>query len=341
MELNFELEPEITKNYLLSKYSEETYMEHYLGIPVKKGLFKSPLRSDSTPTCSFYRNKTGELIFKDFRGDFYGNFINVVMYKYSCSYHKALRLIAQDFGLIKTNSQVKAKPIVISENKFEETGPSHIQIEMQNFTKAELEWWSDYGVNLKILKKFNVFSCKSVFLNGNYFAASAQHNPIFGYYGGKQDNLELWRIYFPKRRNYRFITNWESKKIQGFKQLPKEGKLLVITKSMKDVMCLYSMGIPAIAPNSEHLFISESVLESLKQRFKHIIVLYDSDLAGLSNMKKFRKQFPDLIYTWIPRHYEAKDISDFHKKYGRDKTLKFVKNFLIWLSKRQKLLLRR
>lgn len=341
MKLDFNLEPEITKNYLLSKYSEETYMEYYLGIPVKKGLFKSPLRSDNTPTCSFYRNKSGELIFKDFRGDFYGNFINVVMYRFGCSYHKALNIIAQDFGFIRGSNKLEAKVITESTNSFKDSGPSYIQVEIQDFSKTELEWWNKYGITDKILKKFNVFSCKSVFLNGNHFACSAQHNPIFGYYGGKQNDLELWRIYFPKRKNYRFVTNWESKKIQGFKQLPKEGKVLIITKSMKDCMCLYSMGIPAIAPNSEHLFISESVLSDLKKRFKHIIVLYDNDLAGISNMKKFKKQFPDLLYTWIPRKYEAKDISDFHKKYGRDKTIEFIKNFLIWLSKHQKHLLRK
>ena len=46
-------------------------------------------------------------------------------------------------------------------------------------------------------------------------------------------------------------------------------------------MCLYEFGIPAIAPNSENLFISDSVLEQLKSRFKNIIVIYDSDLAGI------------------------------------------------------------
>ena len=101
MKLNFEFEQDITKEFLLSKYSEETYMTHYLGIPVKKGLFKSPLRGDKTPTCSFFRNKSGELIFKDFSGAFYGNFINVVMTKYQCNYHKALKIIATDFGLVK------------------------------------------------------------------------------------------------------------------------------------------------------------------------------------------------------------------------------------------------
>ena len=53
MELNFDFEPKITKDYLLSKCSEETYMQFYLGIQVKKGLFKSPLRKDHRPTCSF------------------------------------------------------------------------------------------------------------------------------------------------------------------------------------------------------------------------------------------------------------------------------------------------
>lgn len=39
-----EYEPKITKKYLLERQSQETYLEYYLGIPVKKGLFKSPLR---------------------------------------------------------------------------------------------------------------------------------------------------------------------------------------------------------------------------------------------------------------------------------------------------------
>ena len=36
--MKFEFEPNITKEYLLSKARQETYLEYYLGIPVKKGL---------------------------------------------------------------------------------------------------------------------------------------------------------------------------------------------------------------------------------------------------------------------------------------------------------------
>lgn len=333
--MDFKIEPEITKAYLLSKFSEETFMEYYLGIPVAKKLYRNPLRKDNKPTCSFYRNKSGELIFKDFSGVFYGNFISVVMFKYSCTYHQALRIIANDFGLIHDNKIPRNKgKLNVNAPVFRDDGAAIIQVEIKDFSKSEIEWWSDYGVTDKILKKFHVFSCKNVFLNGNVISTSSDHCPIYGYYGGKKEGIELWRIYFPKRKSYRFLSNWDSKKIQGIKQLPNEGKLLVITKSLKDVMCLYSLGIPAIAPNSETLFIPEALYVELKDRFKNIVVLYDNDLAGIANMRKIRDKYK-VKCLWIPRSYEAKDISDFHKKYGRKKTLELIKQ-AIELLKHQK-----
>jgi len=325
--MNFTFEPKITKGYLLSKYSEETYMEYYLGIKVKKGLFKSPLRRDNTPTCSFYRNKSGDLIFHDFSGDFYGNFISVVMRKYNVSYSKALLIIAEDFGLKNKTSQEHKVIIQESQSKLEKTGPSKIQVEVKEFNDKELSWWKEYGITKEILDKFKVYSCKNIFLNDELVNTN-NNNLIFGYYGGKKDKLELWRIYFPGRKTYRFLTNWPSKKIQGYNQLPKEGKLLVITKSMKDCMTLYSLGIPAIAPNSENLFISDGLLENLKERFKYIVVMYDNDLPGISNMNKIKKKHPELLYYFIPRKYDVKDISDFYKRYKKKKTISFIKEVI-------------
>lgn len=327
--MDFKIEPEITKNYLLSKFSEETFMEYYLGIPVAKKLYRNPLRKDDKPTCSFYRNKSGELIFKDFSGFFYGNFISVVMFKYSCTYHQALRIIANDFGLIH-DDKIQKNRGKINKNApvFKDDGTAIIQVEIKEFSKSESEWWGDYGITDKILKKYHVFSCKNVFLNGNVISTSSDHCPIYGYYGGKKEGIELWRIYFPKRKSYRFLSNWDSKKIQGVKQLPNEGKLLVITKSMKDCLSMYSCGIPAIAPCSETLFISNNLLETLKQRFKYIVVFYDNDLPGILNMKKIQKNHPELNFFFIPRKYGAKDFSDFYKKYGRKVTLDTIKKYI-------------
>lgn len=324
MELVFNLEPKITKEYLLSKYSEEVYMSYYLGIPVKKGLFKSPLRKDKSPTCSFYRNKNKELIFKDFNGSFYGNFINVVMYKYGLTYYKALNQIAIDFGLIE-GKPAKVKKIPVVEKFVDTDSTSDIKVEIKEYSKKELDWWNSFGITPEILNKFKVFSCKNIFLNNNLFITSSKDSMMFGYYEGKKDGLEYWRIYFPKRTTYRFLSNTPSKLVQGYAQLPKKGKLLVITKSMKDCMTLYGLGIRAIAPNSETLFISDKMLTDLKQRFKYIVIMYDNDLAGIQNMNKIKKEHPELLFSWIPRRYGAKDISDFYKMYGKDKTLEFIK----------------
>ena len=331
--MDFSFQPKITKELILSRFSEEQLMEYYLHLPVKKGLFRSPLRRDKQPTCSFYRNKSGTLIFKDFATGQHLNVFDVVQSIFKCDYFESLRIIANDFGIVQDNTlrknpgKINLNPIKIKDKEI-----SKIQIEVQEFTDSELKWWGKYGISKDILKRFDVYSCKHVFLNDQLFAESQQHCPIFGYYGKKYQGLELWRCYFPKRTSFRFITNWPSKKIQGYDQLPKKGKLLVITKSMKDSMCLYSCGITACAPNSENLFIPDKVLEDLKNRFKNIVVLYDNDRPGLYNMAKIRKEHPELTYVFIPKKYGSKDISDFYKDHGRKETLNLIKTFILWLK---------
>lgn len=324
--MEYTLQPDITKEYILNRIPEERLMEHYLGIPVKKGLFKSPLRVDHRSTCAFYRNKKGRLIFKDFSGAFIGDIFEVVMYIHSCGFSKALSIIANDFGLIKRPDLKKNKPkLKYTGSTFKETNDAIIQIEIRPFQKYELNWWASFGISESTLEKFKVFSCKNVFLNGNLFHIEKQHQFVFGYFGGISINkLEYWRIYFPGKK-YKFISNWRSSKLQGAHMLPKDGNdLLIITKSLKDVMVLYEFGIPSIAPISENLFLTANQLEKCKKKFKNIVVWYDTDLPGISNMRKIKKTNPELNYFFIPRKHRVKDISDFRKKYGHKKTIELI-----------------
>ena len=171
-------------------------MEHYLGVHVGKGLFRSPLRSDTKPTCAFYKTRTGDLIMKDFGGSkFSGNFISVVMEKFNCTYPKALRIIANDFGIIKAPTlKVNPPKIEYSGEILEETKQCQIQIEAQSFSEKQLKWWAGFGISQQTLKKFRVYSCKNIFLNCNFFANSTDTVPMYGYYGGKKDGIEYWRI---------------------------------------------------------------------------------------------------------------------------------------------------
>ena len=313
----FNLEPaeqKITKELLLSKNSEETYMEHYLGIPVKKGLFKSPLRKDSKPTASFFRNKKGDLIFHDFRGDFYGNFISVVIELFQCSYYKALKIIANDFGISnyknyeKHESKIEYSGIIFKETQ----STSIIQVEKKEFSQKELDWWDSFGISKTTLSKYKVVSCSSIFLNGQYFTSSSDKSPIFGYYGGKKDGIELWRIYMPTKKTFRFLSNWSSSIIQGSKQLIESGDYCILSKSLKDVMLLHEFNFISCAPNAESITISKSQFDKLNQKFNNIIVFFDNDLAGVQGAHRYKKQF-NCKCIFIKRKY-AKDISDLYKK---------------------------
>ena len=322
---SFDIGNKITKEFLLSKNTEETYMAYYLGIPVTKGLFISPLRSDNHKTCSYFRGKSGNLYFKDFATGQCLTFEGVVMLKYSCSYKEALNIIAKDFGYIKGTSPIKTFKV---QPKFEGDKQTFIQVEIKDFAEHELKWWNSFGITKNILKKFNVFSCKSVFLNSNLHSQSSQHMPIYGYYFGKKENIEQWRIYYPKKTSFRFVGNVSSKTVQGYRQLPKNGKLLIITKSMKDLMSLYAYGISACAPNSETIFMTDKMLEDLKTRFERIVVLFDTDIPGISAMRKLKKKYPELEYFFIPRKYKCKDFSDLRAMYCEKETKKLIIKWL-------------
>lgn len=308
----------ITKQTLLEKITEEEVMSFYLGIIPDKDLHRNPLRADKHPTASFYRAHNDELIFKDWSSGYYGNFIDIVMEKYNVGYGKAINIIAHDFGINKrTNYETHVPLITYDGTKISDKIETVIQAEVQEFKEEQLKWWLSFGITAQTLKKFNVHSVKTVFLNGNYLYASTPHSPIYGYYFGKEDGRELWKMYFPLRKSYRFLLN--TNKLQGAKQLPDDGEFVVVTKSLKDVMVLHELGIPAVAPQAESVIITSRQYTALSKRFKHIIFNGDWDRAGQQFMIKSRRAYPSFCLSFTDKKKHGKDVSDFVKKYGIDK----------------------
>ncbi len=313
-------------------------MEHYLGVKVQKGLFKSPLRKDNTPTCGFYRNKSGRLIMKDFSGAFIGDCFAVVQQKFQVSYYKALQIVANDFGIIQRPNLTVNKPkLEYTGSVLEKTEQARIQVEIRDWDQVDLDWWGRYGISKDTLQKFKVYPCKTVWLNGNIFFVFTGSERCYGYFGGIKDGIEYWRIYFPKRRSWKFIANWKGTQIQGAHMLSKNGgDDLVITKSLKDVMVLYEHGIPAIAPCSENLFVSDSQYDRLKKKYKRIYLFYDNDEPGIKAMCKIKKQHNDLIVLFLPRHGSDKDISDYRKAHGSKNTVELINKVKSYYEEKDK-----
>jgi DNA primase len=102
-------------------------------------------------------------------------------------------------------------------------------------------------------------------------------------------------------------------------QLPEMGDLLVITKSMKDVMVLHEMKIPAVSVSSESSFLKDDLIAELKTRFQRIYILFDNDKAGNENSLKFEQKhnIPRIV---IPDELGGKDVSDAVKTVGFKET---------------------
>jgi hypothetical protein len=104
--------------------------------------------------------------------------------------------------------------------------------------------------------------------------------------------------------------------------------LLIITKSLKDVICLRQLGYPAVAPNNEMAWLPEGVWNKFKSRYKQMHIFFDNDVPGVSQAQIFSNQY-GIPYFYLPVEDNVKDISDYINKY-RDigKAKQLLRNLL-------------
>ena len=127
------------------------------------------------------------------------------------------------------------------------------------------------------------------------------------------------------------MYNGDNAVVQGLSQLPEFGDLLVITKSLKDVLVLHDLGIAAIAPQTETSMLTENCMMDLLNRFSRVVTLFDYDNAGIHLAWQFRKEFNvqplflrEKLWGRKQGFRKCKDISDYISLYGKSATLELI-----------------
>ena len=307
----------ITLDYILSRVSEYDIYARYIGQFKIGFIYNSPFREDKNPSFGIFRSrKTGKLLFKDHGNGQCGDVIKFVeLYTGLTNYNDILKRIVADLS-IKNNTKLK------STKEYEPT-ETVIGIVRQDWTDIDKQYWSQFGITLDTLNKFNVSSIKYYLCNGIVKGIYKEDNPMFAY--KVYDHFKIYRPLADKYTKWR--NNLSEADIQGFQQLPEKGELLIITKSLKDVMCLYEMGIPAVSPSSESTFIPNKALEVLKKRFKRILICFDRDNSGIKNMRKISLK-TGLKCFLVHKKFKAKDISDAVKLNGFEVVKNWLKQYL-------------
>ncbi|QDP46408.1 MAG: hypothetical protein GOVbin1709_70 [Prokaryotic dsDNA virus sp.] len=315
-----EYKPSLTKKDILDVTSEEEIFRHYLGFDFKLGkMYHSPFRKDKNPSFNIYYAPGGEMRFKDFNG-YQGSCFDLVMLITGSTFNTSLNIINSDMnlGLNGPNNVIteKIEYECFKNEVIKEKKNTLIQFKPQHFTKEDLEYWAQFNIDINILKEYNVFSAKYIFVNKKLIFRYYKTNPIYCYRLG--DNKV--KVYRPKAQKgkYKWLSNATNKQLQGFSQLTQETETLVITKSMKDVMCLRSFNLDSIAPQAETNHIDYKILESLDLQYKNIVILYDNDDAGIKGAKELQKILPNAKIVFIPTSTHCKDISEYVSMYGSE-----------------------
>ena len=302
---------------------------------VPKRNFRNPLYKDKRASCNIYLDTKSRCYrMKDFgneaySGDCFWFAATMLGLDVRSDFKKVLLTIIQDLNLnitmdFKTDENRKTKSLKdirlvssTSTNAKEELSEKKkiFKLYEQPFRADEIAYWQRYGITDKVLQKYHVkslFRYETISNQGNPFSlTSTKNEPIFCYVMG-----DFVKIYRPNSK-LRFLYGGDKSKdyIFGFEQLPSKGDILFITGGEKDVLSLSSHHFNAICFNSETASIPEPIIESLQLRFRHIILLYDTDETGLREAERQAKQLEPYHVFCLSLSLQGtkteKDISDF------------------------------
>jgi hypothetical protein len=313
---------QITREDILKCITQEEIYSYYLGEDIRDlGIFHSPLREDNIPSFALYFHKQDRniLMFYDFATKDCGDFVVLVIKLFNLSYPEALKKIAYDLGLssfdVDITKQIVQYTRIVHKEKIK------LGIKIKPWSQKDKEFWSSFGIKKVTLEKFNVHSISYIFYNENAVKASE----LAYAYVEIKDNRVSYKIYQPlESKIKKWVNNADYSVHQGYTQLPKEGDLLIITKSLKDVMSIHDcLGISAIGLQSESVMMKDSVMDEYKRRFKKVICLFDNDAAGKKLSTSFTETYK-VPHFFVPELPKVTDFSDLVKAVGNEEAVRIV-----------------
>ena len=324
--------------------------KYYIPFSFKLGRnFLNPLYKDSKASCNVYFDRrNGMYKMKDFGNDDYSGDcfalvgkLNGLNCKEPKDFVQILAIIDRDMHLglsdksemrISSTTSVPVIAEVTHVPKRKKARP--YTLAQKSFTAAELAFWGESGITQEVLKLFRVVSLKKFSSENNegkpFSIAATDKEPVFGYTA--KQYVKVYRPHSEMR--FLYAGDFGENYCFGLEQLPAKGDLLFITGGEKDVMSLTVHGFHAICFNSETVTIPVGIIHRLSFRFKHIVLLYDVDKAGLDSSAKQELALKNygvkrLLLPLAGTKVE-KDISDFFRLGNSREDL--IKLFLDYLD---------
>ena len=189
--------------------------------------------------------------------------------------------------------------------------------------------FQQFGITRKILKEYNVRG-----VNGYYFEDEFGERK-FKYFQEKSLVIayvatSFVKFYCPYPKRFWYLNHRDPEFMFGMSQIFTRSwrrlnktlpKTIVITGGEKDVLALRAIGYEAIAFASETSSVPKYFIDSYKDAFRNIIILYDNDEAGDKGAERVsttlkENGFENVNILKLPsllKEKKGKDISDYLK----------------------------
>ena len=278
----------------VSDVPREWVFEYYLNLKEKLTgqdvkMLSAFNSKDKVPSMFVYFDtSTGKYKFKDFSSGHQGNHVDLIMCLYNLDAPAAIGRIMADYErYIKDNGKREEVALKIQDRY------KVVDFEIRHWTNLDEAYWSQYKIGSKLLEYYNVAPLEFFRMEkedeGEIISYTFNRKYVYGYF--RKDG-SLYKIYMPKITDKKFIK--VQNYIQGSDQVDYRGKNLLITSSLKDLMCFVKLGykhIQVIAPDSENSMLTQHTVNMLKSKFNKICVLFDNDTAGIASMQKYQDRF--------------------------------------------------
>jgi len=323
-----------TKNIIasLKDVPKEWVFEYYLNLKEKLTgqdikILSAFNSKDKVPSMFIYFDlKSDSYKFKDFSSGFQGDTIELIKHLYNFTDRSfAVAKIFNDYQEYIITHKVSEKKVMQFHDKFKV-----IDFEMRHWTNLDATYWKEYKINSKILEEYNVrplsyFTMEKKELDTTVTTFKFEKAYMYGYF---REDGSLYKIYMPKVKDKKFIKTQNY--VQGIDQLKYDAKYLIITSSLKDLMCFKKLNISnveCIAPDSENTMIGESVISKLIPKYSKIIILFDNDEPGIKAAQRYKERY-NFDYVVLEM---SKDLSDSIKDNG----IEVVRDSLLVLLKQK------
>jgi hypothetical protein len=289
----------------------------------------SPLRKDNNPSFGLYYSKSGKLKYNDFASQDRGDVYEFVQRLFNISFNDALHKINIDFNLKlipnrhTSTTIAKTQGIIVPDIEITAATKRKIVVYKRQWNNEDKKYWGYFGLTLQEVFNSVTYPILAFRIDNGTTILTDKLAYCMDFYDDG-DGIMMRKIYQPYNKKMKWRTNLTPLVVDGIKELPSTGDLLIITKSRKDRLVLKKYGYAAISVNSENSFIPIKVFEKLKLRFKNIALFFDSDTAGRTNSEIISKKY-EISNIQIAENWGVTDIAEFRYKYGDTNTKQILK----------------